>query len=168
MTPRSQMTIGKLLLFLALLCAAAHAQRIEVQWSRWNPKGFEKVADWSKLPAKPYMSGAIDDAPGWVAALKIDGKIIHGCDHYAVVTDAKQTHITSYCWMDGQGISFGVGAKVCTHEPLTCTFYGHPDVFREERGSQLALPMEDFKPPAAKLIRHGVYLKNWTAHKNLW
>jgi hypothetical protein len=156
--------------------APAQTARIYVQWSRSNPQGFEQVAHWGSLPYKPYMSGPMDDAPGWVAALKIDGKIIVGCDHYAVVSDVAQRHITSYCWMDGNGVSFGVGARVCTHEPVKCTYYGHPDLFKPYHGhSDLFQPgvtaplaMSAFKPPASALIRHGVYLKNWTEHKNLW
>lgn len=164
------------LLFSVSLCA--QTPRLYVQWGVANPKGFQRVSDWAKLPSKPYISGAIDDTPGWIAAVRIDGKVLAGCDHYAIVTDQRQTHITSYCWMDGQGVSFGVAARVCTHEqPLQCTYYGNPDVFRPYTGHPAlfmhnnggqALPMDQFKEPPAGLIRHGIYLKNWTEHKNLW
>lgn len=148
-----RLAIACLWLFLASPLFSA-SPRLYVQWSRINPQGFEQVTDWSALPNKPYMQGPLDGAPGWVAAVRIDGKVISACDHYAVVADAKQAHIISYCWLDGKGISFGVGLSVCTHEPLKCTEYTEAQI-----RSHL---------PPANLIRHGIYLKNWTEHKALW
>jgi hypothetical protein len=152
-----------------LLSLPMFAQRVSVQWTLVHPQDFQSVKDWATLPSKPYMSHQIvDDAPGWVAAIKVDDTIIFGCDHYALVMDKAQTHITSYCWNDGRGPSFGIGAQVCTHEPMKCTYYGNLTPLGGTTEKRRAF--RQFVPPSPALVRHGKFVPNqlWNQHKQFW
>jgi len=100
---------------LAILLAAASlsaAPKVFVQWTRLHPQGWEPVSDWSKLPKKAdptqepdrRRSGSpVDDEPGWVAAVKIEGSrtvVVYGCDQYAVKVFPEAAY--SFCWVAGR------------------------------------------------------------------
>lgn len=62
--------------------------KVLVQWSKAGPGDWEEVdsSAWAGLPSRPVPAGGelIDDAPGWVTALNVQGVEFTGYDHYAV------------------------------------------------------------------------------------
>ena len=57
-----------------------------VQWTRSNPRDYERVDSWADLPKKPEPVGGevIDDSPGWVYGLSFGVRYLRGFDHYRV------------------------------------------------------------------------------------
>ena len=62
--------------------------KVLIQWSRLNPIGWEEInsIDWPTLKAKdePIGGEIIDDDPGWLFDLNIQGNRFYGADHYHV------------------------------------------------------------------------------------
>jgi len=106
-------TAHLVILMLAFsLWASAQKPTVYVQWTRLHPRGWEPVSDWSKLPKKAdptqgpdrrRSSSPVDDEPGWVSAVKVEGAstlVVYGCDQYAVKVFPEAAY--SFCWVAGR------------------------------------------------------------------
>jgi len=82
--------------------------KIYVQWTRLNPRGWAiyDSSVWGALPFKtaPGSLEVLDDLPGWVHAVNVQGLIFSG-DHYAI-EDLPDGGIRFILWNDDQ-LDFG-------------------------------------------------------------
>jgi hypothetical protein len=62
--------------------------KIRVQWATNPARGWEVYdhTEWPDLPTKPAPVGGevLDDQPGWIFDLNVQGVFFRGSDHYAV------------------------------------------------------------------------------------
>lgn len=65
--------------------------KVLVQWTRANPTDWEEYdsTQWTTIPKKPVPVGGeiIDDDPGWIHAICIQGVVFISSDHYVVWHD---------------------------------------------------------------------------------
>ena len=161
--------------------------RVYVQWTHATPRDWVvlDVASgpnrraWERLPSKPQPSGTelIDDAPGWVHSLNVQGVTFSGDDHYAVEPISGGLRVTT--WNDDP-VDYPVGtrsAKVYeflspapdarfggqlnTRQTLTVFDERSPSPWEgvEASGGPVVVrPWSEFVPPAASVTRHGIWL----------
>lgn len=169
--------------------------QIYVQWARRNPQDYQPIGSesWSLTAQKadptrgtPYELAELNQQPGWVAELSIQGIAFEG-DHYHVknlVDGSNGIVVTS--WTDSP--TFGpVGkryAAVWTILPLTpdarfggalntrqlLTIYAegarYQDYSTTPRENTTVKTWAEFVPPPAAEVRHGIWLSDaaWNAH----
>lgn len=154
-----------------------------VQWTLANPSDWEQLqvtrdADWRRQPSKPEPSGGevIDDAPGWVYALNVQGIEFHGYDHYSVSANGAGLDVT--VWNDDP-VDYPVGSRwasrwtllvptldgrygqINTRQTLTVYDERSPSPWLGQTtsgGPVTVLPWSDFAAPAANMSRHGIWV----------
>ena len=96
--------------------------KLLVQWATKHPLGWVELdsADWSALAKKPVPVGGeeIDDEPGWLSNVCVQGQCTGSADHVAVEHLGDSVRVTS--WLDDPedyepGEFF---ARVITFHPL--------------------------------------------------
>ena len=81
--------------------------KIYVQWTLANPQDWSPVEvvkdpDWRTLPKKnePVGGEVIDDNPGWVYALNVQGVRFSSFDHYSVRFAPLENALLVTVWND--------------------------------------------------------------------
>ena len=151
-----------------------------IQHALAHPTDWQRIeaGEWKNLPAKPAPDGSeiIDDTPGWVHAVNVQG-VIFQRDHIAVQPYRGGIRVTAWNddpedWSDDD-----MDAVVWTfdrpaHDPNigTVNTVQHLTVYAQganaERWAQqsttggpvIVKPRSDFRLPPVNLIRHGVWL----------
>jgi hypothetical protein len=165
--------------------------RLLVQWSTKHPRGWIEVDSkvWAALAKKPVPVGGetIDDEPGWLSNVCVQGQCTGSADHVAVEHLGDSVRVTS--WNDDPedykpGQYF---ARVTTFHPLKpdaalggavntdieTVFYGGSDKFKELKARDFAdaevRPWSEFTPPPEAITRHGIWVtdKLADAHRKL-
>lgn len=157
--------------------------KILVQWSKANPSDWEAIdsASWRHAAKKMDPTGTglnlpVDNNPGWVSALNIQGVIFSGEDHYAIEHIADD-EIRVTTWFDsptdmgvdgpiGQVWKFktlapdpGLGGAINTRQSVVK--YANGSVFAKLQAIGVdARPWADFQPPTDIHVRHGKLLSN--------
>ena len=162
--------------------------RLYVQWTLaapgdWVAIDMTRDPHWRTLPKKPEPVGGevIDQSPGWVMALNIQGVIFGGYDHYSVRYSDVDGALIATGWNDDP-VDWPPG----TREAYEWTFLPPaPDarlagrfntvqtcrVFTEQfphawegsnssGGPNLVLPWSSFTPPQANMTRHGIWVSD--------
>ena len=156
--------------------------KVLIQWSQAEPKDWQEVdsASWALLPSKsePVGGETIDNSLGWVTAINIQGCVYKGFDHYAV-EDLSLGRCRLICWNDDPVDWPGNErhAIIHTFAPLQPdSLLGNAintkqtrEVFATGTARTRLLtnaPTDTFSawskfiPPAAALIRHGIWLSD--------
>lgn len=140
-----------------------------VQWTLREAPGWEchaKASEWERLPRRPPAHrGGQDNEKGWVAAVKIGGKVYYGWDHYAILPD-----LTFIGWDDDVEDDRFTGFSAVVCKDGKCVLY-HPDpigAFCQTHGP--CQPWSRFLPPADDLVRHGIFVPKplWLEHRGKW
>lgn len=153
--------------------------RVLVQWTRATPDGWEEAdpESWRFSPSKPEPRGGefVDEAPGWVYELSVNGMLFGGFDHYAVEERADGAAVVTV-WNDDP-VDYPVGlrlAQVWTLRTLAPDplFGGAINVrhsrvvYHEAQALRHSAPVEkttfrpwrEFVPPDAAVTRHGIWV----------
>ena len=156
--------------------------RVLIQWTRANPTDWEVLemtsnTQWRGLPkkAEPVGGEVIDDTPGWVYALNVQGVEFSGYDHYSVAMNGAGLDVT--IWNDdpadhpGEFRAMrwtmllptldGRYGQINTRQTLTVYDERTPSPWvgvETSGGPVTVLPWTDFGPPQANLTRHGIWV----------
>jgi hypothetical protein len=177
--------------------------RVRIQWAT-NPPGNWTTIDvtptgagaqaWGNQAkkAKPAGGETIDDQPGWVMAVEVDGVLFEGFDHYAVSPGSGQgRRVTVTGWNDDVGppddpetanYRWGQVWHFHQHRPDP-RFRGQMNthqiaaVYAEDTehmaqffpqstsgGEVQLLPWSEFPFPPQPLVRHGVWVRDRSLH----
>lgn len=180
--------------------------RVLLQWTKAHPEDFLEVdvrptgqfrRAWERLAAKALPTGGetIDDNPGWICGLNIQGVWIGGFDHYAGEPIDDPTYgwgIRIYMWNDDP-TDWPVG----TRNARIWEFYDPASDPRldgvtntrqflkvyDERPEEIARyqnvetsggpvevhPYSDFVVPTTTITRHGIWMSDqlWNEHRNV-
>lgn len=75
--------------------------KLLVQWATKHPQGWVELdsSEWHALPKKPLPVGGeeIDDAPGWLSNICIQGMGAGAADHVAVEHLGDSVRVTQWC-----------------------------------------------------------------------
>lgn len=75
--------------------------KLLIQWSLSHPQSWTEIdsSEWTALPKKPVPSGGevIDDEPGWIRDVCIQGITFSPSDHVAIETIGDNVKVTSWC-----------------------------------------------------------------------
>lgn len=161
-----------------------------IQWSLLHPQDWVDVTDpstWRNLPSKPAPVGGevLDDVPGWVCAICVQGVDFEGYDHYAVavlrpkgfqiiawnddpIDHAGDFHAMIWTFND-PGPDARYGGRVNTHQALEVYQQAQhfPADLTTSDGPAVYHAWADFVPPTTKAIRHGVWMtdEQFAAHQ---
>lgn len=153
--------------------------RLYVQWARVHPTDWEPVeivsdADWHRLPSKPVPTGTetLDDQPGWLYDLNVQGVTFGGFDHVAVGVIPNGVRVTSWnddAQDDSEKIAMVWEFEQPRHDPRvgqvnTVQRLTVHDDTPDSRwvgqstsvGPVIVRPWSEFVPPTG--ARHGVWL----------
>ncbi|HUX16791.1 MAG TPA: hypothetical protein VMW52_09990, partial [Phycisphaerae bacterium] len=152
--------------------------RVLVQWARGTPGDWEEAdsRQWHRSAHKPDPTGlglGLDNAPGWVHALNVQGIVFSAADHYAVEHVDDET-IRVSTWNDdpswvpaGEREAAVWTIKTLAPDPAmkgaintrqSVEHYAEPA--RAAHYAALDIPCRpwaDFTPPVAAVVRHGKY-----------
>jgi len=171
--------------------------KIYVQWAIDPAGGWHEYdsSQWADLPKKAvpgsnhspifdvegkvtgFESGSevMDDSPGWINRLNVQGVLFFG-DHIAVAEPLGKDYIEVYYWFDDPDDyqEAEMTASVWRFHPLIsgekpntlqyCTRYIHSTLLdsmppsETTGGPVIYHPLEDFAPPEESLIRHGIWM----------
>jgi hypothetical protein len=159
-----------------------------VQWTRANPTDWEPVEvtrdpDWRTLPkkAEPVGGEVIDDTPGWVYALNVQGVTFAGFDHYSVRFNSLESGVYVTVWnddpVDYQPIDFraaewsflipgadpAINGRMNTRQRLTVwsddpEYRARMAEVRASDGAVVVNPWAAFRAPQENMTRHGIYV----------
>lgn len=151
--------------------------RVLVQWARSRGCDWDEIdsREWTLSPFRDDPTGrdlSVDDGPGWVAALNVQGVCFEGYDHYAVEhLDDETVRVVAWTDTGPQCI-----AHVWTIKPLACDpIFGGAYNTRQQQivytddpapwSDRDVRPWSDFVPPVG--VRHGKMLPDdlWDAHR---
>lgn len=157
--------------------------KILIQWATSTGKDWTEYdsREWNKLPTKPVPTGGewIDNEPGWINQINVQGVVFSGNDHYAVER-INNGGIRVTVWVDDEediasGASIDKMAEVWTFYPLRPdkkmgnaintvqekVWYGTKKV-RDELWADIVdvdiRPWEEFTTPDTKFVKHGIWL----------
>lgn len=85
-----------------------------VQWTLLTPQDWTSIdlrsggaasRAWSSLPTKPEPAEGdpLDNTPGWIFSVNIQGVDLYGFDHVALEPLPANAGIRAYCWVDDAG-----------------------------------------------------------------
>lgn len=161
--------------------------RVLIQWTRANPTDWEVLemtsnTQWRQQPkkAEPVGGEVIDNTPGWVYGLNVQGIDFSGYDHYAVAMNGAGLDVT--IWNDDPADHAGeframvwtlllptydarVG-EINTRQSLTVYEQISPSPWEgvtASSGPVTVLPWTDFSPPQANMTRHGIWVSDTLA-----
>ncbi len=163
--------------------------KIYVQWTLATPQDWELYdsSDWRNLPKKPEPVGGeiIDDQPGWIHGLCIQGVVFNSFDHYALWESTDPVGLVVGCWNDDPvdypvGTRFGdfwmfepiqpdsaIGGQLNTRQ--TKVTYGDPEWIADKdhinsikmTGGLARVDLWNRKPnPATPIIKHGIWVSD--------
>ena len=159
--------------------------KLLIQWTTdpptdWVEHEITKAVDLRKLPDKGVPTGGeiIDSAPGWVAAVNLQGVIFDGWDHYH--GDLVGTGLQVTVWNDDAADpSFTVYMAqqwtflIPKHDPIIVgpntdqllTVYDDrtPSPYEGQTtsgGPVTVLPWSSFTPPDDAFVRHGINVED--------
>lgn len=168
---------------------------VYIQWTRQNPQGWEpydiqKSVDIRQLPSKdePVGGETIDDEPGWIHGIMIQGVSLVGFDHYHPrINPDNPLLVDLVAWNDdptdfppgmrwavvwsfanprtdprpGMGLNTEQYLKVYDEQGRTAGWYGN----NTTGGPVEYLPWTDFVVPStSNLNRHGIWVDD-TLHQ---
>jgi hypothetical protein len=160
--------------------------KLYLQWAKatpedWFPVDISRVAQVRNLPKKgiPTASSVLDNTPGWLCGLNVQGIDFSGYDHTAVEVVGDGLRITG--WQDDTE-DFGdtrwatewtlmppapdpaLGGRMNTVQSRR--IWATPDAAVWFPGVDV-LPWSEFTPPATNLTLHGVWMSNdlYAAHQ---
>ena len=157
--------------------------RAYLQWTLatpadWVPLDITRTADWRGLPkkAEPVGGEVIDQTPGWVYDLNVQGVLMGGFDHYSVTPSGAGLRVT--VWNDDP-VDYPVGTRwamtwtlqlptldarigrVNTRQTLVVHDEAVPSRWEGKAasgGPVTVLPWSSFVAPAANMTRHGIWV----------
>lgn len=151
--------------------------RVLVQWARSSPSDWVELnvrnsRDVRDLPRKPVptASSVVDNSPGWLCAVNVQGIVFSGYDHLAIEPVGQALRVTGWCddpedhgdtrwgtsWLlEPPGPDPALNGAVNTRQ--TRTVWGTPEVAEWFPGVEV-LPWAEFVPPPSNLTRHGIWL----------
>lgn len=158
-----------------------------IQWSRMNPQDWEEMdsSEWASTPSKPAPVGreVLDDSPGWIQDLCVQGVQFGGADHYAVedLNDGSGgIRVTE--WNDDPndhpfkwGVVWNIfplapdpkfGGAINTRQ-FRVVYTEDMDRFSAPVQHTVVRPWSEFVPPAEAITRHGIWIsaENSKAHE---
>lgn len=167
--------------------------KVLVQWSFRNATGWVEIdsSQWPSLPSKPTPGPAsnLNNQPGWIAGLCVQGIVFDGMDHYAIeeLTDGSggivvtgwNTEVTAntpsdrleaYAWtLLPLAPDPELGGQLNTRQsrvvhaaPAQLAMYQN---FGPLANTDLR-PYANFAPPGQAITRHGIQMADadWQAH----
>lgn len=164
--------------------------RVYVQWttltpSDWQPYDLNRTQDVRSLPRKsaPTAASVLDETPGWVSGVNLQGVVFEGFDHYAV--DFGASVLIVRVWNDDPRSGYDVGKRwgqVWTFAPpaadpklggaintvQSVTWYGEAqsEAVLNTVGSGIVFqPWSAFTVPASNITWHGFQVSDalWAA-----
>lgn len=158
--------------------------RVLVQWATttvtdWVAYDITRIQDVRAMPKKPAPSDSplIDDQPGWIAALNIQGVVFTGYDHigFGMVGGA----LLVYAWNDDPE-DFPVGTRwgqiwtipnlgpargVAVNTNISVVWYCEPNALPVQMGLTDFQPWSAMSFPNANNTIHGVWVSDthWDA-----
>lgn len=159
--------------------------KLYIQWATanpgdWQPLDIRTLKHIRDLPRKPAPRGGetIDNQPGWVNAINVQGIVFSGYDHIGVDLSGDGLRIVG--WQDDTE-DFGdtrwatewvlnkpapdarLGGRINTVQART--IYATPDAAVWFPGVQVR-PWSEFNPPPVNQTLHGIWLpeSQWQAH----
>lgn len=163
--------------------------KLLVQWATQHPKGWVELdsAEWCALAKKPEPVGGevIDDEPGWLNDVCVQGMCTGSVDHVAVEHLGDSVRVT--LWNDDPEDyePSEYWARVLTFHPLKpdpelggaintdieSVIYAGPERCAELVALDLVdsdlRPWSEFVPPPEAITRHGIWLPDKLAAKHL-
>lgn len=154
--------------------------KVLIQWATstpldWVEYDIRSSRDVEALPRKPVPDGteAIDDEPGWITAINIQGVVFLGMDHVAIDVVAGTLMVRT--WNDdpedhdgafiGQLWTFkdpapdpSIGGRMNTRQ--TVEWYATPGSLPERNGILDLKPWAHFQHGAPQRTWHGVWLED--------
>ena len=160
--------------------------RVYVQWTKLNPEDWVELdvrntgpfrKAWENLPAKPLPVGgeSIDNAPGWITCLNVQGIEFTGADHYAVEPLVDGLRVTMWdddpvdfppgtrsarAWeLRAPAADARFGGQLNTRQSLTVYDEATPSRWEgvtTTDGPVVVRPWSEFVPPAT--ARHGIWI----------
>lgn len=167
--------------------------RVYVQWTLADPQDWQAfdgtpqqvVRAWERLNKRgiPTAASVVDNSPGWIFALNIQGIVMIGHDHYAlsVVSDpAWGTGLRVTMWQDDP-VDFPPGTRSALTwdlfdpgpDPLLggvintrqrLTVYAEPGAGYP--GSD-ARPWSEFQAPTGSAVAHGIWVSDGLLTRHL-
>jgi len=161
--------------------------RVLIQWTKANPTDWEQLAmtsntQWRQLPSKPEPVGGetIDDSPGWIYALNVQGIEFVGYDHYSVAMNGAGLDVTVWnddpvdhlgefraqAWTLLLPTLDGRYGQINTRQSLTVYDEVSPSPWEGQTttmGPVTVLPWASFSPPQANMTRHGIWVSDTLA-----
>lgn len=160
--------------------------RVYIQWttltaSDWQPYELGKTADLRALPRKqaPTATSVLDDQPGWVSGINLQGVVFEGFDHYGVEFGTGLLIVKA--WNDDPRSGYDVGKRwgqAWTFAPpapdaslggvvntvQTVTWYGEPGCEAAGTGPLLQ-SWASFTPSPSNQTWHGIQVSGalWTS-----
>lgn len=165
--------------------------RVLVQWTKANPEDWVELdirdtpqlrRAWERLSSKPEPQGgeAIDNNPGWIFDINVQGVLFAGHDHYSVgLITSPEFGIRVTVWNDdpedyppgeryAQVFEFfepapdpRYGGQVNTRQRLTVYDERIPSPWegtKTSMGPVTVRPWSEFVPPSNALTRHGIWV----------
>jgi hypothetical protein len=164
--------------------------KVLIQWATatptdWIQYDIQSVGDARRLPRKnvPTFNPVIDNTPGWIAAVNIQGVVFTGYDHIGF--EMLNGTLVVTCWNDdledfpvgtrwGQKWTLGIPApdpKIggALNTVQTCTWYGEPNCQPVLLGVPNVHPYSELTFPPNNQTLHGVWVSDtlWAQHENI-
>lgn len=163
--------------------------KVLIQWATnpptdWVEYNIQTVGDARRLPRKAEPNGpqVLDNKPGWLAAMNLQGVIFTGFDHIGFEVVNNVLVVTAW----NNGTDFGVteywGQKWTFAPPApdvkiqnaintvqTVTWYGKENCLpRVQQQPVVIHPWEELTFPPANQTLHGVWISDtaWQQHKD--
>lgn len=153
---------------------------IYLQWTKANPEDWVQFdlrdtpqtrRAWERLASKPEPQGGeiIDDNPGWIFDVNIQGIHFGGSDHYAVeLVTVPEFGLRIYTWNDDP-VDYPIGTRTATiwtlFEPAFDQSVGQVNTrqIREFFADDLVIfpdarPYSEFVIPPVSITRHGIWV----------
>jgi len=152
--------------------------KILVQWAKDAPGDWEEVDSrhWHRSPSKPDPTGlglGLNNTPGWVHALNVQGIVFSAADHYAVEhVDDEEIRITTWnddpSWVNpGEREAHVWSVRTLAPDPSmkgaintrqSVEHYAEPVALARYTALDIPChPWADFVSPVASVVRHGKY-----------
>lgn len=167
--------------------------KVRYQFAQKNPTGWQEIdaKDWHTLPSLPIPDkgqlGALNNVPGWIRNVNVQGITNEGFDHVAIepITIGNDEGIKMYSWNDDLDDAHVEGFEDWINEPhaivwtilplapdpklgmaintrQSCIRYAtglrYENLLASPPQNTTVRPWSEFIPPAENITRHGVWL----------
>jgi hypothetical protein len=151
------------------------SRKVLIQWAKRNSSGWEEIdlsrdaLAWKKLPKKEQKRiFDLDQTPGLIEAVNIQGVVLEGFDNYAI-SPGLDGVIEAVAWREGEAQAWvfhppGPDRTGLVNTKQMLTIYAGSALERHYRsldlettgGQVVILPIQAFTPPPAEVTRAGV------------